>query len=143
MRLPTPVSLLIAANWDLSGTARVFSRDDATDAWFSATLAQDRSTPGFLPQVRSLDGHRDRVTGIDRIFAGQDPHGIFSGAYDPAVPGRIRWSAVNYERIPLPPQFRRFSIARAGIKVNPPDEARAIHGAILQNKPKPGRAFGG
>ena len=45
------------------------------------------------PQVRSFGGHRDRATGIDRVFAGQDPRGIFSGAYDPAVPGRIRWGA--------------------------------------------------
>src|SRR6516225_4089754 len=36
-----PVSLLIAANWDLSGTAQVFSRDDATGVWTAATLAQD------------------------------------------------------------------------------------------------------
>jgi len=92
-RLPAPVSLLIAANWDLTGTARVFSRDDATGSWASASLAQDRPMPGFLPQVRSLGGHRDAVTGIDRVFAGQDPRGIFSGAYDPAVPGRIRWGA--------------------------------------------------
>ena len=84
-RLPTPVSLLIAANWDLTGTARIFSRDDATGAWAAATLAQDRPMLGFLPQVRSLDGHRDRVTGIDRVFAGQDPRGIFSGAHDPAA----------------------------------------------------------
>jgi hypothetical protein len=27
------------------------------------------------------------------VFAGQDPGGIFSGTYDPAVPGRIRWTA--------------------------------------------------
>src|SRR6516162_4453093 len=51
-RLPAPVSLLIAANWHLTGTARVFSRDDATGAWVGASLAQDRPTPGFLPQVR-------------------------------------------------------------------------------------------
>ena len=87
------MSLLIAANWDLTGTARVFSRDDATGAWVGASLAQDRPTPGFLPQVRSLGRHRDRVTGIDHVFAGQDPRGIFSGAYDPAVPGHIRWTA--------------------------------------------------
>ena len=87
------MSLLIAANWDLTGTARVFSRDDATGALTAAELAQDRPTPGFLPQVRSLGRHHDRVTGIDRVFAGQDPGGIFSGTYDPAVPGRIRWTA--------------------------------------------------
>ncbi len=74
--------------------ARVFSRDDASGAWTAAELAQDRPTPGFLPQVRSLGGHRDRVTGIDRVFAGQDPRGIFSGTYDPAVAGRIRWTNV-------------------------------------------------
>jgi hypothetical protein len=92
--LPALVSLLIAANWDLTGTTRVFARDDATGAWAAATLAQDRPAPSFLPQVRSLGGHRDRVTGIDRVFAGQDPRGVFSGTYDPAVPGHIRWNAV-------------------------------------------------
>lgn len=74
-RLPAPVSLLIAANWDLTGTARVFSRDDATGAWTAASLAQGRPMPGFLPQVRSLGGHRDSATGIDRVFAGENPHG--------------------------------------------------------------------
>jgi hypothetical protein len=38
-------------------------------------------------------GHRDRVTGIDHVFAGQDPRGIFGGSYDPAAAGHIRWSA--------------------------------------------------
>jgi hypothetical protein len=52
--LSAPVSLLIAANWDLSGTAQVFSRNDATGAWTAATLAQDQPIPGFLPQVRSF-----------------------------------------------------------------------------------------
>ena len=43
--LSQPVSLLIAANWDLGGTAQVFSRDDATGAWTAATLAQDQPIP--------------------------------------------------------------------------------------------------
>jgi len=81
-RLSAPVSFLIAANWDLSGTARVFSRDDATGVWAAASLAQNRPTPGFVPQVRSLAGHRNRMTGIDHVFAGQDPRGIFSGTCD-------------------------------------------------------------
>jgi hypothetical protein len=92
-RLPVPVSMLIAANWDLSGTTRVFTRNDATGAWAAATLAQDRPTPYSLPQVRSFGRHRDRVSGVDRIFAGQNPRGIFGGTYDPAVAGHIRWSA--------------------------------------------------
>src|SRR5215813_9990308 len=44
-RLPVPVVMLIAANWDLSGAARVFSRDDMTGAWTATTMAQDRPTP--------------------------------------------------------------------------------------------------
>lgn len=105
--LPDPVSLLIAANWDLSGSARVFSRDDATGAWTAMTLAQDPPNPAFLPQVRSVGQHRDRVTGVDRVFAGQDPRGIFSGVYDPARPGRIDWSAT--------PELALADVSPAGI----------------------------
>jgi hypothetical protein len=92
-QLPVPVSMLIAGNWDLSGTTRVFTRNDATGAWAAATLAQDPPTPYSLPQVRSFGRHHDRVSGVDRVFAGQNPRGIFSGTYDPAVAGHIRWSA--------------------------------------------------
>jgi hypothetical protein len=106
-RLPAPSAMLIAANWDLSGAVRVFSRDDATDAWTAATLAQDRPTPNFLPQVRSFGQHRDRSTGIDHVFAGQDPRGVFSGTYDATVPGRIRWSAA--------PELDLSSVSSAGI----------------------------
>jgi hypothetical protein len=106
-RLLQPVSMLIAANWDLSGTSRVFSRDDATGAWAAATLAQDRPTPSFLPQVRSFGQHRDRVTRVDHVFAGQDPRGIFRGTYDPAVAGRIRWSVT--------PELDLSGVASAGL----------------------------
>ena len=106
-QLPVPVAILIAANWDPSGTTRVFSRDDATSAWTAATIAQDRPTPNFLPQVRSFGRHRDRATGIDRVFAGQDPRGIFSGTYDPAVTGRIRWGAA--------PELELSGVSAAGL----------------------------
>jgi hypothetical protein len=92
-RLASPVSLLIASTWDLTGTTRVFSRDDATGAWTAVVLAQDRPAPDFLPQVRSFGAHRDRQTGIDLVFAGQDPRGVFSGGHDANVPGRIRWGS--------------------------------------------------
>lgn len=91
--LPRPVSLLITSTWDLTGATRVFTRDEATGAWIATTLAQDEQNLRFLPQIRSFSHHRDRVTGVDFVFAGQDPRGVFSGAYDPAVDGRIRWSA--------------------------------------------------
>ncbi|HUN48092.1 MAG TPA: hypothetical protein VMU85_16295, partial [Stellaceae bacterium] len=91
-RLPAPVSLLLASTWDLTGATRVFSRDDS-GAWDATVLARDAPAPDFLPQIRAFATHRDRATGIDRVFAGNDPRGVFSGVYDPAPPGRIRWGA--------------------------------------------------
>jgi len=90
-RLAQPIALLLAASWDRTGTVRVFSRDDTTGAWTPTTLAQDRPLPDFLPQVRSLATHRDARTGVDRVFAGTDPRGIYSGVYDPTAPGHIDW----------------------------------------------------
>ena len=105
--LPRPVSLLIASNWDLTGATRVFTRNDATGQWSATTLAQEQRNPQFLPQIRAFGSHRDRVTGVDLVFAGQDPRGIFSGAYDPALVGRIRWSAA--------PELALSSVSTAGI----------------------------
>jgi hypothetical protein len=106
-RLPNPVALLLAANWDLTGTTRAFARDDATGVWSVATLAHDPPNPNFLPQVRSFGEHRDQVTRIDLVFAGQDPRGIFSGGYDPTAAGRIRWSAA--------PELDLSEVSSAGI----------------------------
>jgi hypothetical protein len=86
-KLAKPVSMLLAATSDSAGRAAVHSRDDATGTWTAMTLAQVSGTA----KVRSLSLHRDRVTGVDRVFAGILPAGLFSGVYDPAVPGRIRW----------------------------------------------------
>jgi hypothetical protein len=47
------------------------------------------------------------VTGIDHVFAGQDPHCVFSGTYDPTDPGRIRWSAAS--------ELDLLSVSSAGI----------------------------
>jgi hypothetical protein len=91
--LPAGVSMLVASTWNLAGFSRVWSRVDGSGTWAGATLAQDRPEPKFLPQIRSFGTHRDRVTGIDGVFAGQAPRGIFHGSYDPTVAGRIRWSA--------------------------------------------------
>ena len=91
--LPRPIPLLIASTWDLTGTVRVFTRDDASGAWAVFELAQDRPSADFLPQIRSFGSHRDRATGVDLVFAGDTPRGIFSGGYDASAPGHIGWSA--------------------------------------------------
>jgi len=91
-RLSKPASFLIASTWDLTGSTRIFVRDDDAGSWIATTLAQDRATRDFLPQVRSFGFHHDGVTGTDYVFAGQDPRGIFRGSYDAAVAGHTRWS---------------------------------------------------
>jgi hypothetical protein len=84
--LPAPVPLLLASTWDLTGAQSVFVRDDG---WREDVLAQDRPAPGFLPQIRSFGFHRDRVTGVDRAFAGASRE-IYGGAY---ASGRVAWIA--------------------------------------------------
>ena len=92
--LAEPVSILLASTWDLTGEVDVFARDDATGAWAAEPLEYDERIRGnrHLSQIRSFGAHRDRVTGISYAFAGNDPHGIISGVYDPTAPGRVRWS---------------------------------------------------
>ncbi|HEV3490945.1 MAG TPA: hypothetical protein VG224_10050 [Reyranella sp.] len=86
------VSMLFAGTWDLSGASQVMSRNDANGAWTAMSLPVSRVTSG-IQQVRALAMHRDRRTGVDQVFAGNDPHGIVSGGYDDAAVGGIRWGA--------------------------------------------------
>ena len=91
--LARPVSLLLASTWDLTGATRVFTRDDNGGGWTAVTLATDRPVPDFLPQIRAFGTHRDRVTNVDLVFAGETPRGVFAGRYDTGVPGMICWDA--------------------------------------------------
>lgn len=89
MCLPQAVSVLVASTLDLTGDSRVFTRNDTNGSWCTTTLARDPTAPDFLPQIRSFGTRRDHVTGIDLLFAGQIPHGIFASHCDTAVPGQI------------------------------------------------------
>lgn len=64
-------------------------RDDATSQWEASPITPD-ARRAF---VRAFGLHRDRETGVDRIFAGTGAGEVYSGAYDPKAPGRIRWDA--------------------------------------------------
>ena len=88
--LVAPAAVLLASTWDVTGRRTVFARDDRTGEWPGTILAEDRPSPGFLPQIRAFGFHRDRSSGVDLAFAG-DTNGIFSGSYDPALPGHVRW----------------------------------------------------
>ncbi|KPK65920.1 MAG: hypothetical protein AMK73_01525 [Planctomycetes bacterium SM23_32] len=93
--LKEPADLLMVSTYTPKPTAvdiNVFIRDDETGDWDRATLLtgprprnlEDRS-------VRDIHVHRDRATGVDRIFISIGTLGLFSGVYDPAAPEKIRW----------------------------------------------------
>ena len=157
--LAEPVSLLIAATWDLTGQARVFTRDDAAGAWTAATLIDENWVrgDGGLPQVRSFGSHRDRVTGVDYVFVGQDPHGVFRGAYDPGVPGRIRWAHTpeldisNISTAAFPGLAGRLRItsfaecngrlyAAVGQQIYERVDGAQPHWRLIYSNPRPGRS---
>jgi hypothetical protein len=91
-RLRRPVSMLLASVWDRRGISQVFDRSDATGTWTTMNLAAPATSSTGLQQVRALGFHRDRTTGADLAFAGNNRYGIFSGVYDQRAPGHIRWS---------------------------------------------------
>ena len=93
-RLEEPVSLLVASSYcwrrgamDIS----VFVRDDQTGQWEKTTLVSGTGVAGENNSVRALNVHRDKKTGIDRIFLPVGVLGLYSGVYDPNVAGKIRW----------------------------------------------------
>jgi hypothetical protein len=92
-------SLLMVGTWDLSGQSEVLVRDDATGGWSAAPLPVRRVSSG-IQQVRALNQHRDRQTGAELIFAGNDRFGIFSGSHDRTAAGGIRWNAAPELDVP-------------------------------------------
>ena len=80
-------------NGDGSGIS-LFTRDDATGAREkSKTFARPTLKRADENSVRAMLVHRDKVTGIDRLFVSAGVLGVFSGVHDPAAPGKTRWDA--------------------------------------------------
>jgi hypothetical protein len=84
-----PVSMLLAAPDTESGSVALFCRDDATGRWEATTFG----AAARASTTRAIGFHRDRVTGVDLVFAGNRPLGTFAGTFDAAAPGRIAWRA--------------------------------------------------
>jgi hypothetical protein len=86
--LASPRPVLLASVWDRLGSLTLFSKDGQSGRW-SKTILAPAAPPSA--QIRSFGYHRDTVTRTDLVFAGTNPVGILSGAYDPAGPGQIAW----------------------------------------------------
>ena len=84
----SPVEILLAAPQARTGSVDIFSLDDETGEWVPMSLGI-LSAPSM---TRAIGFHHDEVTGVDSVFAGTDVIGTVRGAYDPSVPGRIRWA---------------------------------------------------
>lgn len=123
----------------------------------ATTLAQDRTTTDFLPQIRSFGVHRDRQTGIESVFAGQDPRGIYRGVYDATVPDRIRWGSApeldlsNISTSAFPGLAGRLRVssfaersgylyAAVGQQIYERIDGREPHWRLVYTNPHPGRS---
>jgi hypothetical protein len=92
-----PVPMLLAApDVTVHGTVQIFSRDDTTGTWVPMNFAEASK----YRTTRALGLHRDKTTGVDRIFAGNDQLGIFSGVYDSRAAGHIRWEQTAELAVP-------------------------------------------
>ena len=81
------VSMLLAGLGVVRGPVQIFTRDDETGRWIPTVIGSVTK----ITNIRSIGFHRDRITGIDLVFAGTDTLSVVGGVYDPNVPGRIRW----------------------------------------------------
>jgi len=99
--LSTPDTILIAAARDFTGVLSVYTRNDLAMTWTETEIGTvSTDTVGSTDNdgtIRSFILYRDKVTGVDRIFAGSLPNGIISGAYDPTLPGKIAWNTATPE----------------------------------------------
>jgi hypothetical protein len=99
--LDPPVPMLLAGPSDGHGAIAVWCRDEASGVWARQSVA----TSTRYTSIRCLHAYRDTITGVDRVFAGTAPNGIYSGAYDPEQPGKIAWDdapeLANYEKRPM------------------------------------------
>ena len=97
--LKEPVHLLIACAYTVTAHAMettMFTRnDDTASGCKSVVYSGPKDADGENRSVRAICIHRDKVTGIDRIFMSLGKLGVFSGIYDPALPGKVRWESTS------------------------------------------------
>jgi acetyl esterase/lipase len=91
---------------NINGPAVIFMRDDSANNWVSHNLGFTNHAFAYT-QIRSMGFHRDKVTGVDIVFAGANPAptGVYAGKYNASVVGKIQWDATpefipsGYQRI--------------------------------------------
>jgi poly(A) polymerase len=93
--LPSPDTLLIAATYggNASPGIHFFVRNDERGTWTVRNVINgDTGRRGEDNSVRAAAVHRDRITGLESVFLGVGVLGIYTGRYDPSLPGKIGWA---------------------------------------------------
>jgi poly(A) polymerase len=90
--LAHPVNLLLAAGCKGS-SVYVYTRNDTTGQWVTHDAVAFPA--GTACDARAMAVYQDPMTGVDRVFVSDDGQGVFSGVYDPSVPGDILWNTTS------------------------------------------------
>jgi hypothetical protein len=94
----TPVDVLMAGVWTLGYGLNIFEKTvtsgsvGAQGTWTKIWLVTSENYPQSNAEVRSFASYTDSVTHVEMAFAGSDPFGIFSGAFD-STANAISWGA--------------------------------------------------
>lgn len=100
-RLSEPARLLVAGVWQHIAALEIFVRPSGDAEWEKSVIVSEKSLKAAeRTHVRSFIVYTDKVTGEEQLFVGASPHyqtklptSIYSGTYDPSLPGKIRWNA--------------------------------------------------
>jgi hypothetical protein len=91
--LSQPVNLLITAACQGNAGADLYTRNDTTGLWATSKIVSGPTGPGCDARADTL--YQDPITGVDRLFVSLGDLGVYSGVYDPTVPGDILWGSTS------------------------------------------------
>lgn len=110
-----PVNLLLACENTFKANqteTTMYTRDDETGKWVTSTVFTGPRLADIEDQsVRARCVHRDQVTAVEQIFVSLGKLGVFSGVYDPSLPGNVRWASRSESG---PVEIRPMAIINSG-----------------------------
>jgi len=109
-----PVRLLLAGSTARKGgTISIWSRNDESGVWSRMPLGEAKGAS----QIRAMGFHRDRVTGVDMVFAGVSGTkasipslGLLTGSYSAGLEGRLVWNPRPEIVLPRGERFMEFTV---------------------------------
>ena len=114
-----PVRMLLAGTTTRKGDeVNVYSRDDSSGRWIPMSLGK---APG-PSQVRALGSHKDKITGVELVFAGvsgtkNSPAslGLITGSHKKDEKGRLIWNKEPEMMLPARERFMGFTVCNGNL----------------------------